>query len=194
MQDNKDMSVDDILSSIKKYISIENESVNESRVEENVISINSAEVRDNSSKGFVKLKPLKEIYEIGNEEEPAGPVNIEMPKFFKKAAKNIDIKDGQNISNDIEKNVNKPVAENVPVNESVNNSRAILNDFKENITTLMKNATDVKANQIIQNSFDTFIYNMITTSVKEWLDENLESIVEKFVEQEIKKITESIVV
>ena len=106
-----------------------------------------------------------------------------------------DAYDFEQAASKIENNINEKIgykmqnaSNNVITDSTYNRARNIIDSFRNQINT-NKNETEQKpANN---NSIEEFVSELIKPMIKEWLDQNLHSIVEEVVSKEVKKITDN---
>lgn len=189
--DSGDMSMDEILSSIRKYVTSD---AQEKAPEKKKAAPPPA---DASSEGVIRLEPLcpraveEEVPTAHNEKE-----NIAMPRFFQKAAQGKESVSSEQTEPALD------VAEQAPQYAEEKNEPAVhLTAATKNATLHSLDAFQEKARAILQqnqhkalepDSLDSVVQRAAVQAVTEWVNLHLPAMVEDVLEREIQKLMEGL--
>ncbi|MDR3285765.1 MAG: DUF2497 domain-containing protein [Holosporales bacterium] len=180
------LDIDEILESIKKYVS-SNENSQQNNLEKD----------DNPLENeVVCLTPfLDEDTEKNESNDEKDIKNISMPSFMKIASTSkkelsTDLEEFSSISkNDVKQSKKEDIQIN---NEKLHNDKTInaLKGFVKNVNNIVIESR----NKLVRpkESFDDFIAIEVKKAINLWINNNMQTIVEAEIEKELKRITEKL--
>ncbi len=203
-QSSEELSMNDILSSIKKFVA------GEEKKPEPVEQEERPQTADDS--GVVRLAPVFPLppttvgQNRATEDKIQALKDLDMPDFIRKAQaerqrdvaldqQEDDLQEG-NAAHESpflpseQNKITKEDQDSVPSPED--SSTRTMKAYLETIRTLAKeqSAADHKATQ--RQSLDSFVETTLQAAIHSWLDKNLQSIVETIVQKEVEKLTKTV--
>lgn len=177
------LSIDEILSSIKKYVS----SGDSTDIEEK--KDDSKENRNDIP--TIRLQPSIEE-EYFEEEKKENYDQIQMPRFIQKISeknkieepKNIEIKNIEIADHQINEKKDTFVENEIEQNKSTD----VLKNFVNDVNKLINKSKSEHQNI----GFDSFVKSEIKKAIFDWINANMHPIVEEIVKKEIRRITEKL--
>jgi cell pole-organizing protein PopZ len=172
MVNESDDSIDEILKSIKKFVSIDEKP----NGEEQTSSDDYVFSRD----GIIKLPQIHDV-----DSNIAEKGSIDMPDFIKKANQQYQL---QQLSSSDKPSQDKASTVCLQKLDSKQETKTILKNFADVVKECSKNKEIFNKN----GSLDQLVLDVIKTTVSSWIEGNIKQIVENLVKEEIKTITNAI--
>lgn len=197
-QNTDDMSINEILTSIKKFVSAEEQE----KIDGDQISRENKKEWESPSdfleESVVKLSPvfvdepsLVEPEEDQSVEEKMKALeNLSMPNFIQKASKNRE----ESPQEDQTFQEVKKQKETTCLNECDDRQtvKEIFQNFAETIKGMAKERESSSSTISCQGGLEKMVFEAIQKAVLCWLDQHMQPVVELLVKKEIDKITRSI--
>lgn len=174
-QKSGDMSMNDILNSIKKFVS---SSGAEGREE-----VESREVEEEQKSTVVHLKPMME--DSAEDPEPTSEREpLQMPEFIRKS-----LQAQEKSASEEESEAGFEPREEVHEEAVPKMGASPVESYLQQLLGSLKTLSNQQATG---KSFDSYIRECLKKSIQQWLDVHLQGIVERVVEQEIKKLIDGV--